>query len=135
MTCPDIARLLDLVLEDEVDPEIGAHVRECLECGATIRFVREVRAGYAMELPVSDASFDRALHTVQAAIAAGRDGVDPTPWDLAAMVGLGAATSVVILGGTGSVGELGWPVFLIVLLSGAAAAVYEYGQSRVLRTE
>lgn len=132
MSCPDTERLLEAVLGDNADPAVQHHLRACLDCRATARLVREMRAAYRPELLVPEELVERRVGVILEALSS--NGAPPHETrlqDVAASAALALTTVVLTTVVTGSLGTTGlWgPAFLGVLAM-IAAGVYERGVGR-----
>lgn len=127
MTCPDTELLLEVVLEDKIDPETEGHVRACAECSATARLVREMQASYRPNLRMPDehieARIDWLVQRLPAESAARAEAklVDAL---ISGALALATVVFTVVLTGSLRGGSL-WGPGLLGVIAMIAAAGYE----------
>lgn len=126
MSCPDLERLLSVVVDGVVDPEADAHVRSCATCGGTLRLVRGMRAAYRPEMSLPDSLIESRVEWVLSELGAPEHGRSATPWELAVTGTLAFLTVLVTLIVTGSMGSGGvWGPALLCVVSALGAIAYE----------
>jgi len=125
MSCPDINRLIDFLVEDRPDLELEAHFEQCVSCQADFRLLREIPAALRPEIEVPE----RLVQRVMADIPLPEDHLGKRQVPAAHVVGsgvLGALTTIAALVATGS-GGTGDPadMLLFSLVVGMGAGVMQ----------
>jgi len=61
MSCPDINRLIDFLVEDRPDSELEAHLEQCVSCQADFRLLREIPVALRPEIEVPERLVRRVM--------------------------------------------------------------------------
>ena len=130
MSCPDINRLIDFLVEDRPDLELEAHLEQCVSCQADFRLLREIPAALRPEIEVPE----RLVRRVMAGIPLPEDHLGKRQVPAAHVVGsgvLGALTTIAALVATGSGGA--WDPLPLLPFSVAVGLVASGVQIRLGR--
>jgi hypothetical protein len=112
MTCPSDDRILDLMLERSVDPELEAHLQTCADCRSALGLVRAIPHAMRPGGPVPDRLVRRAMAAVELEARGARAGGRAAPARVLVTSLLGAVTTVAALVVTGEVVAGGLPGLL-----------------------
>lgn len=125
MTCPDTEHLLEVVLEEGMDPEVKGHLRTCRDCAATARLIREMRVAYRPEMTLPETLIESRIDLV---IRLSSQKSEQVPdWRDATVAGALSFVTVlltIVMTGSFRTGDL-WGPAILCLVAAIAGVGYE----------